>query len=564
MTLQRIYSTTSNITPQINIISDDSKFEYLFEIPVDQTNINVSLENSVYILDNSTSNTVCVKPQTTTLSGVLNLTSTNLTIEHNSNVHTVYYAGYNTNSIIFEYTSPYSVNMNVLNIGDTVNGNIVTKVVNWFEHLCYAEFGTITSNFVQDAIYSVRNNEINIKVKSGYGIIRRAGLIGKFSTKFKEIYYFAKFKNQNTVISNTKTVDFKDFPLNLNLVELSTPKDSRWNTIHTDTINPSQTNQSEISNIPSATFESINSNLDGTSNLENSIKINTFFDIPTKTSELSYGISNYQPIDNRTDLLGPIELPIIVNFTRQYSGIPITSNISNNNSTIIDNWLLHEWSTGFISTGTGQNQTCTTPDYTEPTINYIKDNDGYINKISALQGSGNNRKEHVLFANNDLLIKTGTHELNYTYEPYNSSNVTEYRGIQSKYILDCIYRFSVDKLTSVNSTGSNLEYPTTTEIRLTAEFNRQDAVIHVNSTDGFMQSGYLAIPIYKINLLNNSSNAEMRNYEYIGNKLITYTHKTNTKFLGITHVNYINVDVTKLNTTEFLYPYPIINQYFLF
>lgn len=558
MTLQKIYKKSCVNYPNISTVYDDTRFEYIFEIPESQHIIDVDNNNPVYAINLPNTWTQCPAPATQLLKGQLVLSTTNVSVECDIDSTTVYIAGYDTNSIIFEYSGNSYSPEYIVKAGDVINNKIITKVVNWFGHFCYAEFiNNTTETFTKDRVYSV-NADSTIIVKAGFGILVRAGILGKFATKFKQMKYYAKFKSLTPTITNT--TKFKDFPTTHTP---NVPDDSRWYDIQSNILNPALTNHNKVSSIQDVSFISTNSNIEGTSNINDAINLSSFLDIPSSSSQISYGISDYQPLDNRTDLLGPIELPITVNFNRVYTGVPVT-HTNTSTSRLIDGWLLHRWSVGYTSalSDTGQSITCSVPDYSEPMITYSKDIN-YIYKISAFSQT-NPRQELILFANNDNIVTSGTHTLNYNIEPYNSSDITEYYDIQSKYVVSCIYKFDVRKLTDINKFGSNLEYPVVAETHLTKQFLYTDTSMFVNSTNGFLSSGYLSIPIYTISIKNTNNNDETRTYNYIGRKIVSYTHKHATKFMGITSINYPNIDILKLTSIEFPDLYPVITQHFIF
>ena len=566
MTLQKIYQFSANVSPAIHTVYDDEYFEFVYEIPNNQKTIQISNNNPVYILDNPLATTTCPSPSTSGLTGTLVLSSSSVELYTNPNVIS-YYSGCTNNSIIFTYITDPLLSKRPLKIGDMINNHTITKVIDRFGHLCYAEFTSGTNIFNKNTNYTTDSN-ITVNVKSGYGIIDTAGIIGKLNTEFKEIYYFAKFSIPNGGIrDSSSTVDFKTFKIADNINSIKTPTDERWNAINSDIINPNQTSQSEIQAIPGITITNPNTNIDGTSDLSAAIKINSFMDVPTKTSEVSYGISDFRPQNNRNDLLGPIELPIVLNFNRVYTGIPVV-HTNTQTSTIIDGWLIHTWNAGYsptTSSGSGSGGTVTTcddPDYTEPVVIYNKIN-GNISKISAFGGTGAGHKELVLFANNDLLVKSGIHTLDLTTEPFNSSNITEYYSIQSKYVIPCVYKFSVENLTKINVIGTNINHPSTAETKIISTFGANDDTLYVRDTTDFLEFGYLSVPVYKI-IPTGVGDNEFRKYEYYGQEILHYTGKTLTTFIGVTRLSSTPRTIDVLNSKLFPNLFPTANQYYLY
>ena len=547
MTLQKIYNKTANVFPSLSIIGDDTNFQYILEIPPDQLELSISLGNVLYAKPTPIPNTICQTPTTTSLSGNLALDSTSVSVTTSTTNTIVHYAGYNTNTIIFTYQNIPKI----LTVGDTINSATITKVVNRIGNLCYAEVSN-SLPFTKDTLYT-SNTNTTIQVVAGYGIIDRCAVIGTFKTDLKEIYYFAKFNvpTQPTV----STTEFSTFPVS---PPVTTPNDSRWDSIQSSILNPSQTNQSHIQSIPAVTFTSNNSIIDGTSDLASPIKVTSFLDIPPKTSTVSYGIANYQPLDNRRDILGPIELPITISFIRNYVGVPNNTTPAFNQS-VIDGWLLHEWSSGYLPVTTEGSISCDLQDDTEPDIVYILNSSG-VTKVSAFSGSGSNHQELILFAANDTLLYETTHVLDYNTEPFGSSDVTEHRGIQSNFIIPCVYNFSVDKLTLTNSVGGNILIQNSPETRLTSPFFAVDTTIRVEDTSAFLDSGFLSIPVYTIDatVINKQ---ESRKYNYFGNMKVYYSHKTQTEFLGVERIDFLYTSVLKSNSIELTNNYPTISQW---
>jgi hypothetical protein len=70
--------------------------------------------------------------------------------------------------------------------------------------------------------------------------------------------------------------------------------------------------------------------------------------------------------------------------------------------------------------------------------------------------------------------------------------------------------------------------------KLTRTLNSGDTTIHVQSTSGFLSSGYLIIPKYTKKIAITETGNKNSEFTYSGEEIIYYSGKTNTRFIGCT------------------------------
>jgi hypothetical protein len=535
MTLQNSYKKTLTINPPLPIFyTDDTTFAHVFVIPSNQLTLNLSTANKADTRTESTPENV--DNYTLDLQGTIQLVATAISVIPNPNA-TIYYADMTTNAVIFDYIINPRSNKNLLKLGDTFNNGIITKVVNLFDKYSYFEY-TGTATFTVNQVITV--NGIQVIILAGKGILDRAGVVGKYSTDYKNISYYAKFTpnlptnsdsvsnfsnydlklpNPYTEQNNTKYVD------NSQIVPISTPN-NRLSTANS-ILSTANSHISSIADLNGATFVKNDSPVDGISNIDNPIVVTSWLDIPIKTNIVGFGVSNITPKNNDFTYVSPSFGAITIKFNRFYSPIPITNPPATTlNSRVIDGWLLHTYN--YTTTVTPNIDPQVPDDITysaPPSIRYNKDANNYVNFV----GYTNNTTTNVLFAGNDVVYETTTHVLDYDIEPYGSSNVTNLRDIQNQIDISTKYSFGAEKIKLVNDIGGNYEYPTPAITTMTTDLLIGQRVINVVDTSEFMSSGYLQLNKFNVTFTTSGSN-EIRNYEYVGSEIVYYSMKTLTSF----------------------------------
>jgi hypothetical protein len=520
MTLQNVYKLSTTISPNFpSNYLDGDVFSHIFVIPPEQITLNISTANKIDTF--STTPAQNVNNNTVDLFGTLVLSYSNIVLPTINGNTVVYYADFTTNSIIFDYTS---TNNKLLKVGDTLLSNcIITKIVNLTGYHSYLEYSG-TNTFTNNQIISV--DDVSIRVLAGKGILDRAGIVGRYSTNYKSISYFAKFSD-TPVTATTTTTAYSNYNLNLPNAFTSTNdniNNNRLSDINKNILESANTSISSISKLPTATFSNNNLGISAVSN--NNLTVSNYYKIPHKTPTTAFGIS-----DCSATVYQSFMDDITIKFNRTYTPvIPTTPYINPNPSVngyqLVDGWLHHVYKL----TVTGVGMSATTTDI-PPSIIYTKSGI-YISQI----GYTNNNTTNVLFASNDVIYYITTHVLDYNTEPYGSSDVTNLRGIQNELIIPCLYTFDTDKIRDINDNGGNLDNGATAKI--IQDFKIGDDIITVDSTTGFTTSGYLELVKYDV---------VAGVYTLVGVEYIYYSSINADTFTGVSRLsssnyNYIVAD----------------------
>lgn len=540
MTIQNSYKKQLNIIPPLpTYYSDDSVFAHIFIIPPNQLTLNLSTANKVDTRTETTSQNT--DNYTLDLRGTLQLSSTSISVPPNPNA-TIYYADYTTNAVIFDYVLDPRNTKIPLKVGDIFT---ITKIVNIFGKYSYFEFiGSVT--FTANQIITI--NGVQIRILAGKGILDRAGVVGKYSTDYKNISYYAKFTPKlpttDDSVSNFSNYDLKlpnpyteqnnsKYVNNNQIVPISTPnnRQSTANSI----LSTANSHISSIANINGALFKKNNAPIDGISRIDNPLIVTSWAKIPIKSNVVSFGVSNITPKNGDNNYVSPRFEAITIKFNRFYMPIPITNPpIDAPGTRIIDGWLRHTYN---YSSSVVPNIDPDSPGTTEysspPSIIYARDTNNYINFV----GYTNNTTTNILFAGNDAIYNTSTHVLDYNTEPYGSSNVTNLYDIQNQINISTKYDFGAEKIKLVNDLGGNIDYPIPVVTTMTADLLIGQRTINVADTSSFMKSGYLQINKYNVIFAMSGSN-EIRTYEYVGNEIVYYCMKTLTSFWIDTNTQY--------------------------
>jgi hypothetical protein len=537
MTTQIIYKQELELTPPLpNYYSDDSTFSHLIVIPNEYHTLSIGTTNTLeYIQTNSSG---IVGEQTIDLTGTLLLTSSSVNLGSViSPQSAIYIAEYFTNTALFEYVDNPFDTKQVLSVGDSILAGTITKLVHHFQNYNYLEFSGSVS-FSYDQIINI--GDIAIKIKAGKGIFTTAGVVGVFSTDFKTISYYANFtptiapNTTNSSISPLSAFSHTDNIYSQFVSNSAISSDISYSQFNTDLINSSISN---LSSIPSINIPP-SSNIDGTS--ANSITITSWLDIPHKTDDINFGISNFATKNFDLTYAQSFDMSITINFNWHYTPVPITSFTPTLGSQLIDNWLIHTYTTNGV-------------DDMPTNITYELDGQGRPSYISYTnQIDPNTKSQYVLFAGNGVIYRTGTHTLDYNTEPPGSSTDTFYQGVQNKVSIPCLYSFDPNRIKQVNDSNTNLSTLPRYNTSFTSEIGAGDAVFNVVSTTEFLNVGYLQI--FKYLMQNSGVN---RTYSIVGYEIVSYTHKDDTHFYGVSRslfgTAYDYPKLSTINNSEWYY-----------
>jgi hypothetical protein len=521
MTLKKEYKQLLVVSPNLpNNYVDDSTFAHIFVIPDQYKTITIGTNDAIDY-ESISNSSGSVGAQTIDLVGTMNLTSSSVYFSGIANPNTkLYFAGFNTNSVVFDYVDDPLITKKSIAVGDTILTKIITKVVNLYNKSNYLEYSGNLS-FVPDQIVNISG--VNIRVLAGSGIVDRCGVIGLFSTDFKEISYFAKFnlpkesvdsgKLDTSFISAFSNSDglYNQY-INKNSVSTEIKSDNRLEQLKSSILNPTITNLSSVDSIP--TYNTNNNYISGTSN---SLTIKSWRDIPNKTDMISFGVSNMIAKNSDITFYQNFNMDITVNFDWYYTPVPVTNVIDDIGIRLVDNWLVHTYTTPPTFGNTNSN--------IPPAITYLLDSNGYPSLIQYTNQITNNTKsKYTLFAVNGVVYRTGTHAIDYNTE-FDNIDTTEYYGVQNKCIIPCRYSFDVKNIQTINNIGDIPDNLPKYKTKLTADFSITDTTISVENTDDFLNIGYIQLVSYTI--------IDDKTFILNGVDTVYYTSKDSTHFYGV-------------------------------
>lgn len=525
-----------NFNPSLqNSYTENNVIGMIFEIPLSQRTITVDINNPI----GTTSESwvfYCGASQTTNLFGTLFLDYSDIYIDNPHPFSSFYTAGFNDNKIIFKYNNNPITSKQQLGIGDIINGWTITKVLNFYNNnYCYAELENGNLPFTYNINY-VSNNNVSINVKSGKGIKYYSGLVGVFDTNNKDIFYYVNFYKKHNVTNNFDFKDditqFNNINPSTNLTEYNIEPTLYKNYISDNTLSNINNNFNFLNDI-NVNLDNEQIILDGTDLIDTPIKIRSWWDIPYKNEDISFGIKNFRQKDNRTDLIN-VNYPINVKFNRFYKGVDISNGfIPTATKRLIDNWLIHEWALGASNHYYDpETNSCTTePTNPPPYIIYNKDNDGNILQVSNVITETLEKIYQHLFVGNDII--------------YNTQDGIDYKGVQNEININCNYIFDPSPIGDVNSDFNNHININSFYTFLLEDVTNLDNILYVSDTSQFFNNGYLI-------LYNYSKDP----YTYYGYEILYYSDKTDNSFLNCQRGLY---NTTPLNVKKSSY----LNQYFI-
>lgn len=543
MTLKKEYKQLLYATPNIpTTYTDDSTFAHVFVIPDQYKTITIGT-NTATDYQSIPNSAGSVGAQTIDLTGTMNLTSSNVYFSGVLNPNTnLYFVGYNTKSIVFDYIDNPLTTKKTIAVGDTILTKPITKIVNLYNKSNYLEYSGNLS-FTPDQIVNIAG--VEIRILAGSGIIDRCGIVGLFSTDFKEISYFAKFNLPKESIDSGKldTSFISAFSnsdglynqyVNKNSASTEIKSDNRLKQLKSSILNPTITNLSSVDSIP--TYNNSNNYISGTSN---SLTVKSWRDIPNKTDIVSFGISNMTAKNSDITFYQNFNMNITVNFDWLYTPVAVTNVIDDIGIKLIDNWLVHTYTTPFVTIDGGVIDN-------PPPITYLLDSNGSPTLIQYTNQVNNNTKsKYTLFAGNGVIYKTAVHTIDYNTE-FDNIDTTEYYGVQNKCIIPCKYSFDTKNIQILNN-GNELNTLPNHKTKLTADFLINDTTISVDNTDDFLDTGYVQLISCTI--------VDDKTFTLIGVDNIYYTHKDMNHFYGV----YGNTRNYKLNK----YPVEITQIYII-
>lgn len=554
MTLEHLYKVEPIVTPPFSgNISDDSSFCYIFAVPENKKTLSINISNAIDAYDVTIAENV--QNPTINLVGSLYLSSTSIEIQNGNNAK-LNIAGHNTRSIIFDYVINPLTSKKQLKISDKILNTPITKILNLYDKSSYLEYdGNL--NFTEGQIVTVSGIDVIIRV--GHGIIDKAGVVGFFATDYKNISYYANFSPKQSNLAN-KT-DYQNYKIDLvnpfvnnqndivnnKLISKTNvaSKNNRLDAINQSIISPAIANISSINDVKNGTFINNTISIDGTSDTSIPQIVNSWNKLPFSTNTISFGISNITPKDNNNSYVQTTMVDVSIKFNWYYSPVVINNYNDSEGNILIDNWLIHTYQLITTQSTNTEGEITTTVSDIPPIITYTKDDAGYINELSFV----NNKRKYVLFAGNDIIYRYATHELDYTREPYGSSNATQFSSIRNSIYIPCLYEFAVDRIRVFNDASGNPQTVGKYATKMTVPFLIGDTVLHVADSSQFMENGYLQISYYTVDI-SNVGTQERRIYTFVDNEIMSYQKRDNNTFYGIARGLF--------NTT--IYNYPKINS----